>query len=394
MVETSLDIKIACQSNIIPGAAAIDDHPWRNWRIRLVAMDAGKEQKGKLTHILDRVEYILHPTFANPRRVATCEPYMLQEKGWGEFDLRIVLYFVDNLVPPEVISFDLNFRASSYSVIHKRFFQDAPPEFLSILGKQSASPIIPNKRSSPYIGGKSNNNSYNPYHRTTIGMTPGLTAGPSLSSTSSTHSLSPSSSSQQQQGFPSSSHHSPIIYDSSLQYVTSDLSTIQKDDRPKRGRYGRSGTTTSNNTINNNNYNDPALFNKTSGKKKEGLLMDDIYTEQDLEHVHPIHRSKLELATRQAWGLPANLDMMELATRLSRMNDDQADEFQYILQHSAHKDTIIEDTEDEIVVDLYSLGPQLLNTLWLFTERINSNSSLINKEEENTLNGYNGILDS
>lgn len=52
--------------------------------------------------------------------MATCEPYMLQEKGWGEFDLRIVLYFVDNLVPPEVISFDLNFRASSYSVIHKR----------------------------------------------------------------------------------------------------------------------------------------------------------------------------------------------------------------------------------------------------------------------------------
>lgn len=67
-METSLDIKIACHSSVIPGAAAIDGHPWRNWKLRLVAMEAGKEHKGKLTHVLDRVEYILHPTFENPRR--------------------------------------------------------------------------------------------------------------------------------------------------------------------------------------------------------------------------------------------------------------------------------------------------------------------------------------
>lgn len=177
-----------------------------------------------------------------------------------------------------------------------------------------------------------------------MGMAPGLTAGPSLSSVSSTHALSPSSSpslqasSQQapQQGLPTALHHpsTPITHDSPLQYA-------QGDDRSKRGRYGRSGTTSSNSS----SSNDSILLNKTPGKKKEGLLVDDIYTEQDLEHVHPIHRSRIEPSTRQAWGLPVNLDMMELATRLSRMNDDQADEFQSILQHSTHKDAVVEDTE-------------------------------------------------
>lgn len=34
----------------------------------LVAVDNGKEVKGKASLILDHVEYILHPTFENPRR--------------------------------------------------------------------------------------------------------------------------------------------------------------------------------------------------------------------------------------------------------------------------------------------------------------------------------------
>jgi hypothetical protein len=46
---------------------------------------------------------------------------------------------------------------------------------------------------------------------------------------------------------------------------------------------------------------------------------------------------------------------------------------------------------DEMVVDLYSLGPQLLNTLWQFTERINSPSNL---KDDDAMNDYNGILDT
>ncbi|KAI8076743.1 yeats family-domain-containing protein [Halteromyces radiatus] len=389
MVDPSLDIKITCQSSINPGAAAIDGHPWRNWKIRLVAMEGGKEHKGKLTHVLDRVEYILHPTFENPRRVANCEPYMLQEKGWGEFDLRIVLYFKDNLVSPEVISFDLNFRASTYSVIHKRFFPDAPPEFMSLLYKQTLSPTITNKRSSPSMGGRSinntngsnmnnsNNNNVNTYHRNKIST--GLAAGPSSSSAITT-----TSNSSSQQASPS--YHTSITSYDSHQQQQQQLDSSY--DRSKRGRYARTANVTN---------NDTAFFNKATGKRRDGLIVDDVYTEQDLEHVHPIHRSKLEQSTRQAWGIPMDLDMIELATRLSRMTDDQVDEFQSIIQKTMTKDMTIEETDEEIMVDLYSLGPQLLNSLWQYTEKFDSSPSMTSstsKEADNNMNGYNGLLDT
>lgn len=48
--------------------------------------------------------------------VRTREPYTLQEKGWGAFDLRIIFHFVDNLVAPQLMWFDLNFAQEAYSV--------------------------------------------------------------------------------------------------------------------------------------------------------------------------------------------------------------------------------------------------------------------------------------
>lgn len=112
--------------------------------------------------------------------------------------------------------------------------------------------------------------------------------------------------------------------------------------------------------------------------------------------------------------------MIELAARLSRMNDDQVDEFQSIIQQSMHKDMTIEETEgksktskkksvnmknllmlflskiEEIMVDLYSLGPQLLNSLWQYTEKMNFPSSSTNekvKNDDDGMNDYNEILD-
>jgi transcription initiation factor IIF auxiliary subunit len=49
-------------------AKASEGHPWRNWKIRVVAVDNNREKKGKLSYLLDHVEYMLHPTFENPRR--------------------------------------------------------------------------------------------------------------------------------------------------------------------------------------------------------------------------------------------------------------------------------------------------------------------------------------
>lgn len=59
-----------CHNSVIKGigAKSSEGHPWRKWKISLVAMDGEKEVKGKLSMILDHVCYILHPTFEDPRR--------------------------------------------------------------------------------------------------------------------------------------------------------------------------------------------------------------------------------------------------------------------------------------------------------------------------------------
>jgi transcription initiation factor IIF auxiliary subunit len=46
------------------------------------------------------------------------EPYLLKEEGWGEFDLRIMLHFVDDFAPREIIVFDLNFKEPRYFKLH------------------------------------------------------------------------------------------------------------------------------------------------------------------------------------------------------------------------------------------------------------------------------------
>jgi transcription initiation factor TFIID/TFIIF subunit len=46
-------------------------------------------------------------------------PFTLSEKGWGEFDMKIILYFTDKSVLPFTLYHDLNFKKSHYEVPHK-----------------------------------------------------------------------------------------------------------------------------------------------------------------------------------------------------------------------------------------------------------------------------------
>jgi transcription initiation factor IIF auxiliary subunit len=43
---------------------------------------------------------------------------MIQQEGWGEFDLRVILHFRDGSLP-QTILFDVNFNRNKYSAFHK-----------------------------------------------------------------------------------------------------------------------------------------------------------------------------------------------------------------------------------------------------------------------------------
>ncbi|KAI8889931.1 hypothetical protein K501DRAFT_237511 [Backusella circina FSU 941] len=302
------DMRITCQNDKRKGE--VDQ--WINWKVRLVAIDHGKEVKGKLSTLLDHVEYVLHPTFTNPRRVATTEPYTIQEKGWGEFDMRVILFFKNDLYTPENIFFDLHFNSPSYNVLHRIEFEDAPPELSKlILTTHPSSESSHNKKrlSSPTSSASSSKKLK--HKKTTNAKYPA--SSPTSSSTSTT-SLSPVLST------------SPIV--------------------------------------NNNNVADkkPALTDDEEG------VVDDIYNQEDLKSASPIHSGVLDEGVKEAWNIPETLDIFELARRLSNMTAEQTQEVEDLIRERRKADMIVEENEDEFIVDLYSLGPDLLNSLWEYTE--------------------------
>ena len=53
-----------------------------------------------LSYMLRKVVFNLHSSFNNPKRIVTQHPFEITEFGWGEFELKIQLYFVDPEEPP------------------------------------------------------------------------------------------------------------------------------------------------------------------------------------------------------------------------------------------------------------------------------------------------------
>jgi hypothetical protein len=63
-----------------------------------------------LSHCVQKVVFHLHPSFAQPIRELTQPPFEVTEKGWGEFEAQIRIYWKDSSeLTTMVRSFDLSF---------------------------------------------------------------------------------------------------------------------------------------------------------------------------------------------------------------------------------------------------------------------------------------------
>ncbi|KAF9360470.1 hypothetical protein BGX34_007758, partial [Mortierella sp. NVP85] len=104
----------------------------RKWKISICGVNAHGEEE-TLPYV-DHVEYILHQTFEPPVRKVNEFPFQLQEQGWGEFDMKIMLHFVDKSVPPFVLDHDLHFQSTHYEVPQTITFKsDLKSSFLKLL---------------------------------------------------------------------------------------------------------------------------------------------------------------------------------------------------------------------------------------------------------------------
>ncbi|KAG0359607.1 yeats family-domain-containing protein [Gamsiella multidivaricata] len=125
------EIKVITDQNIIKGQKQNGFHV-RKWKISLCGVNANGEEE--TMPYVDHVEYILHQTFEQPVRKVNDYPFILQEKGWGEFDMKIMLHFVDKSVPPFVLDHDLNFQSTHYEVPQTIIFKsDLKPSFVKLL---------------------------------------------------------------------------------------------------------------------------------------------------------------------------------------------------------------------------------------------------------------------
>ncbi|CAG8502220.1 6907_t:CDS:2 [Funneliformis mosseae] len=131
--------------------------PTRKWKVSIYAVDDMGEHRP--LNYVEKVVYILHPTFEHPERVVRKPPFTLSEKGWGEFDMKIILHYTDKSVPQDTLYHDLNFNKSHYEVSHRLTFKDPKPTFQLLLFHEKPgdtnSPKSSKKKSKPSLNATS-----------------------------------------------------------------------------------------------------------------------------------------------------------------------------------------------------------------------------------------------
>ncbi|KAL8873706.1 MAG: hypothetical protein Q9174_000869 [Haloplaca sp. 1 TL-2023] len=104
----------------------------RSWNIRLVLVHENTGEDVPAT-IFEKATYKLHPTFGDREtQVIKRPPFKIQEEGWGEFDLRIIVTGVDKGGDHD-LSHDLNFQQERYEAEHKITFKNPKPTLLEKL---------------------------------------------------------------------------------------------------------------------------------------------------------------------------------------------------------------------------------------------------------------------
>lgn len=124
--------------------------PMRKWSIQICLLDSeGQEVPAT---VFDKVTYKLHPTFDNPVRPVRQPPFLIEEEGWGEFEMQIVFTIAER-GGEQTVNHDLNFAQERYANDISINFPTSKPGLLQTLSQsgpvpqaQAASPAVGDKR--------------------------------------------------------------------------------------------------------------------------------------------------------------------------------------------------------------------------------------------------------
>lgn len=215
--------------------------------------------------------------------------------------MRILLYFADNLTDPKVLTFDLNFAQSNYSITRKVEFPNASPELIKLLatdpsttstntlrkgGKKPISSITTSISTSGSSKSKSktnndNNNSRQQAKKKPVSSSPHTKTAKKAKPESKEKTKSQKLSHSPTPHTPLLNTSSPVTHSSpSNSHITSDTpeSALSLEEKNNLSKYSPTHT------------NDEDV--------------EHIYNMSDVYNLSSIHRAKIDEETRDRWGIP------------------------------------------------------------------------------------------
>ncbi|KAK2879305.1 hypothetical protein FQN49_001001 [Arthroderma sp. PD_2] len=109
--------------------SGVEGFPMRRWSVEIFLLNEHGETVP--ASLFPKVTYKLHPSFGDRATQAIkTPPFRIEEEGWGEFDMQIILTAADKDHP---ITHDLNFQSNKYDAQHVITFKNPKPPLLALL---------------------------------------------------------------------------------------------------------------------------------------------------------------------------------------------------------------------------------------------------------------------
>ena len=112
----------------------VEGIPMRSWNIQVFLVSADGDELPATCY--EKATYVLHESFG-PKRMRQSfrrPPFRIDEKGWGEFDMQIVLTPIGASKSGEhTLAHDLNFQQERYESTHNVTFRNPKGALLDAL---------------------------------------------------------------------------------------------------------------------------------------------------------------------------------------------------------------------------------------------------------------------
>ncbi|GAB7357943.1 hypothetical protein MBLNU230_g0110t1 [Neophaeotheca triangularis] len=134
MPDVKRTVKLVTQQSVNNDPPEAEGFPMRSWSISIFLV--GPDGEEIVPNCFEKATYVLHESFGTKRMRQTFKqpPFTINEKGWGEFDMQILLLPMGGGKSSEhTLGHDLNFQQERYESTHNITFRNPKPELLALL---------------------------------------------------------------------------------------------------------------------------------------------------------------------------------------------------------------------------------------------------------------------